>query len=195
MIDDIVKFISGYIPLSPHEIEFIDQQNLIVRSKKNTVLLAEGLQAKECFFVLKGCVRSYHIVDGVERTTAFFTEDQPITPVSYVTGQPSGYFLACVEDAVIALGSHERNRKLIEKIPALASMIMQMNSELLVQQQESFDAYRNLSPEARYLQLMDERPDLLSRVPQYHLASYLGITPESLSRIRRRLMTGTRDPR
>lgn len=189
MTDDIVKFICNYVSLREDEIEFIDRQNLIMRYKKNTVLLAEGQHARECYFVLTGCVRSYYIVDGIERTTAFYMENEPITPVSYINAQPSAYFLSCVEDCTIALGSHDRNKALIERIPALESLIIKMNNQLLVKQQESFDDYRNLSAEARYLKLMEDRPDLLRRIPQYLLASYLGITPESLSRIRRRLMS------
>jgi len=187
MADEIMKFITDYIPLSEEEINIIKEQNLIKTYKKDTLLLSEGELAKECYFILRGCVRSYYLINGEERTTEFYTETQTITPVSYVKKQLSEYYLSCLEDCILAVGSPERNKELIEKIPKLESLILQMNSELLVQKQISFDSFKNLSPEMRYLKLLEARPDLLNRVPQYHLATYLGITPVSLSRMRKRI--------
>ncbi len=187
MADEIIKFISAYIDLSPQEISIIDEQKMIESYKKDTVLLAEGAYAKECYFILKGCVRSYYLVDGEEKTTEFYTEGQGITPISYVTKQPSEYYLSCLEDCDLAISSTERNQKLIEKVPKLKALIMQMNSELLVQNQVSFDNFKNYSPEMRYLKLMETRPDLFNRVPLLHIATYLGITPVSLSRMRKRI--------
>ena len=63
----------------------------------------------------------------------------------------------------------------------------EFSSQMMVEQEIMFDDYHNLDPEMRYVKLMDKRPDLLQRVPQYQLASYLGIKPESLSRIRKRI--------
>jgi CRP-like cAMP-binding protein len=187
MDDAIIKFITSYIELSPEEISIIQEQNLIKSYKKDGLLLSEGEYAKECFFVLKGCVRSYYLVDGEEKTTEFYTENQSINPVSYLTHQPSEYYLSCLEDCVVALGSAERNKKLIEKVPKLEGLVMQMSSELLVQNQISFDQFKNLNPEMRYRKLLETRPDLFSRVPLHHIATYLGITPVSLSRMRKRI--------
>ena len=187
MTDDIIAFITRYIPLSTEEISIIDEQNLIKSYKKDTVLLSEGEYAKECYFILQGCVRSYYLIDGEEKTTEFYTESQAITPISYTQKQPSAYFLSCLEDCIIALGSTERNKKLVERIPKLESLVSQMNSELLIEKQISFDSFKSLSPEQRYLRLLETRPDLFNRVPLYHIATYLGITPVSLSRMRKRV--------
>lgn len=183
----IINYISKYIPLTSEEIESINEQNLIRYYKKNEVLLAEGEHAKECYFVLSGCVRAYYLIDGEERNTEFYIENQSITPVSYQTKKPSEYYLSCLEDCILALGNDERNQKLIEKIPKLMHMIMQMSSEILAQKAIEFDEFKTYSPEQRYLKLLEKRPDLVNRVPLYHLASYLGITQVSLSRIRKRI--------
>jgi CRP-like cAMP-binding protein len=140
---------------------------------------------------MKGCIRSYYLVDGEERTTEFYTEGQSITPVSYVRKEPSLYYLSCVEDSVVAVGSAERNQQLIEQVPALTSLLLQLNSELLVENRLTLDSFKNLSPEERYLQLQETRPELLNRVPLAHLATYLGITPVSLSRMRKRILKRT----
>lgn len=187
MDDFIIKYLSAYIELSPEEEDIIRNQNLIKSFVKDTILLAEGENARECYFVLKGCVRRYYIINGEERTTEFYTENQSIIPVSYTTKKPSEYILSCVEDTVIALGSNERNEELIKQIPKLETMLVQMASEMQVQNQIEMDNFKNLSPEERYLNLTETRPDLLNRVPLNYIATYLGITPESLSRIRKRI--------
>jgi CRP-like cAMP-binding protein len=190
MIHEIIKFITHYVPLTDEEIQIIEDLKLIATYKKNTILLSEGEWAKECYFVLKGCVRSYYLIDGVEKTTEFYTEQQGIVPTAYVTKRPSEYYLACIEDCVLSLGT--KNDLLIEKIPKLKTLILQMNSEMLVEKQLTFDHFKNSSPEVRYKRLMETRSELFGRVPLNQLASFLGITPESLSRIRRRVLKGER---
>ncbi|MFN8355085.1 MAG: Crp/Fnr family transcriptional regulator [Spirosomataceae bacterium] len=187
MDDLIIEYIAKYIPLTNEEIALIKKQNLIKRYKKEEVLLAEGELATVCYFVLSGCVRAYYLIDGEERNTEFYLENQTITPISYQTQLPSGYYLACLEDCVLAIGSDARNKKLIEQIPKLASLVMQMSSELFIQKAIELDDFKNYNPEQRYLKLIENRPDLVNRVPLYHLASYLGITKVSLSRIRKRI--------
>lgn len=187
MNDQVITFITQFIPLNEEEIRIIAEQNLIRFYKKDTILLTEGQLAKECFVVLEGCVRKYYLIDGEERNTEFYLENETITPVSYLKKQPSEYHLSCLEDCILAIGSEERNKKLLEKVPRLTTMILEMNNELLVQTQNTFDDFKNLSPEMRYLKLMETRPEILDRVPLYHIATYLGITPVSLSRMRKRI--------
>lgn len=187
MDEVIINFISKHIPLSEQEVEIIVSQNLIKHFKKNELLLTEGQQAKECYFVLNGCVRSYYLIDGEERNTNFYTENQAITPVSYQTQTPSAYYLSCLEDCVLGIGSTERNNELMEKIPKLSALIMEMNNQLLLQKEAELDNFKTFTPEQRYIKLVQQNPQLANRIPLYHLASYLGITQVSLSRIRKRI--------
>ena len=187
MDDEIIDFISKIIPLTEDQISFIRSQNQFETYKKGTVLLSEGEFCKLNFFILKGCIRSYYIVEGEERTTEFYTERQSIIPISLVKNQPSEYYLSCLEDCVVAVSTAETSQKLIERVPKLESLIIQMHSQLLIEHQVSLDDFKNLNPEMRYKKLLERRPDLLQRVSLFHLASYLGITPESLSRIRKRI--------
>ncbi len=184
----IIDFISQFIKLSENEVQIIKDQNLFRRCVKNELLLQEGQYAKDCFFIIQGCVRAFYIKDGEERNTEFFFENQTIRPVSYLTKQPSQYYLACLEDCLVAIGSEERNKKLVEQIPHLTSLISQMNDNLIVQKTLEFDDFKNHSPEERYLLLLKKKPELLNRIPLYHLATYLGITQISLSRIRSRIL-------
>ncbi len=189
MDESIINFISQYISLSEDEAEIIRRQNAFRVVKKNHILVAQGSMAKECYFILKGCVRAYYLKDGEELNTDFYFENQTVRPVSYQNNQPSAYYLACLEDSILAVGNGARNEELLRKIPKLSSLVFQLNEELLIQKTIEFNDFKNHSPEERYLMLLNSKPELINRIPLYHLASYLGITPISLSRIRSRLVT------
>ncbi len=187
MSNPIVDFLSKYIDLTEEEIDIVSNQNMIRSCKKGTILLSEGTIAKECFFMLQGCVMSYYLVDGEVKVTDFFTESQPITPVSYTTKKPSEYYLECMEDCIISIGTPERSAELMRKLPRLAALGSNIMEDQLANQRMKYDDFIKLSPEERYKNLQKTSPELLNRVPQYHIASYLGIKPETLSRIRKRL--------
>lgn len=187
--DLIIEFIKQYTTLNEKEISAISAQNLIRQFKKNSLILSEGQYANECYFVLKGCVRSYFLIDGIEKTTDFFLENDSITPSSYVDKKPSTYYLSCLEDCVIAIGDEKRNKELIKRVPSLEAMIVKMSAALLNTSKTSLDDFKVLSPEMRYIKLMEARPELFQRAPLQYIASYLGITPVSLSRMRKRIAT------
>lgn len=162
---------------------------LNIRSRpKSKVLLREGQIGNICYFVLKGCVRQYYLIDGEEKTTNFFTEGMPVSSTFVFENRPSKFYLVCNEDCILIEGHPEDERAFMEKMPRM-EMLNRIGVEMELQKsQEKLADYIISSPEERYLNLLDTRPDLLDRVPQYQLASYLGITPESLSRIRKRIM-------
>jgi CRP-like cAMP-binding protein len=187
MKNELAAFLSEYISLSETDIEVISDLSLFMEAKKGTILLKEGQQSKQCYLVLKGCVRSYFLSNGQEKTTDFFTELQPIVPVSYIKQQPSDYYLGCVEDCILSIGSEQSSEMVIQKIPQMEKLFRHFNEQLLADSQQKFENYFTLSPQQRYLKLLETRPDLCQRVPQYQLASYLGLQPESLSRIRKRI--------
>lgn len=191
MDSKIIKFISQYISLTEAEARIIKDSKLIKEFKKGDVLLRAGEYSNRCFFVLNGCIRSYYLVDGEEKNTEFFIENATIIPLSYRTKEPSNYFLSCLEDAVISVASPEQNQLLVQKIPKLKNLIAKLNENNIIQKQIMYDDFKNLSAEERYLKLFNTRPDLINRIPQYHLATFLGITPVSLSRLRARILKNT----
>jgi CRP-like cAMP-binding protein len=185
---EILAYISNFATLSEGETQAILESLNPRLFKKGAFLVREG-QAKDlCYFVLKGCVRQYYLVDGEEKTTHFYTEGQPITPFEGThKGALSKYYLSCMEDCILSVGAQDRTMALFEQFPRLSELARLATEEELGKSQDNFASFIIHSPEERYLHLLDTRPDLLDRVPQYHLASFLGIKPESLSRIRKRL--------
>lgn len=187
MDEELIKFLSNYISLSEEEAKVFTEYHLVKKYPKGTILLEEGQLAKECYFVLDGCVRTYYSVDGEEKNTAFYMERQPITPVSYIKEKPSEYYVSCLEDCILSVCNDETTEELLEKFPNLKPVLAQISNDLLAENRITADDFKKLSPEEHYLKLLKTKPKLCNRIPQYHLASYLGIKPESLSRIRKRI--------
>lgn len=187
MGEEILKFIRSYIDLSEEEADIVRESSHIETFRRNDILLSEGEYARNHFFIIKGCVRTYYIIDGEEKTTEFYTENQSVIPVGIVSKQPSEYYIACLEDSTIAIGSEVKDQELIEKIPKLKNLIMKSDTQVRIQNQVMFDNFKNKNPEMRYRFLLETRPDLFNRVPLQQLATYLGITPVSLSRLRKRI--------
>lgn len=188
MQDILFDFISKYISLTEDEKNALISLDLFRSVKKGTILLKEGQKSQEEFFVLKGCIRKYYIVDGEEKTTAFFTEMEGLTPHCVISKTPSEYFISCVEDTILTIANPDIGVEMNTKFPKFEIMCRILSEELLAKQQINFDEFKISSPEQRYLNLIQVRPDLVQRVPQHQLASYLGIKPQSLSRLRARIM-------
>lgn len=155
---------------------------------KGTILLREGQSCRYCYFILKGCIREYRLDGKTEHTSAFYTEQQAAAQfVSYSNGTASDCYWECVEACELVVGNLEQETAMYDEFPALKDLTRKMMEVDFGTTQEAFARFRSQSPEERYVDLMENRPDLLQRVPQHQLASMLGITPESLSRIRKRI--------
>ena len=183
----LFEFIAKYISLSEEEKAAILSLGIFRSVKKGTVLLSQGQRSQESYFVLKGCLRAYYMIDGEEKTTAFYTEMEGITPQCVLSKEPSGYYMAALEDTLITVSTPGMEAESFEKFPRFETLCRMISEEQLAKSQLSFDEFKTSSPEERYLRLVQNRPDLLQRVPQHQLASYLGITPQSLSRLRARI--------
>jgi CRP-like cAMP-binding protein len=147
-----------------------------------------GEVADKCFFVLKGCVRQFHLEDGMEKTTAFFTEGDAIVDFeSFQHGTPSKHYWITVEDSILMSGTSEDEEKTYAEFPQLEQLTRKMMADNFGKMQQDFAGFISASPEERYLNLLENRPELILRVPQHQIASYLGMTPESLSRLKKRL--------
>ncbi len=188
MQDILFDFISNYITLTEEEKNALVSLDIFHSVPKGTVLLKQGNYSKQSYFVLKGCIRSYYEIDGEEKTTAFFTELEALTPPCVVTKAPSDYFVSCVEDSILIISNSDMEVEINQKFPKFDSMCRVLSEELLAKQRIDFDEFKTSSPEQRYLNLLQKRPDLLQRVPQHQIASYLGIKPQSLSRLRARIV-------
>ncbi len=173
---------------SVEEAAIIKEASIIRQFKKGAFLLRAGQFSINSYFIIKGLLRSYYLVDGEEKVTDFYIENEVFSPTSTVTHKKSEQYLVCMEDCLVSIGTPEIEKAMMEKFPRFEKLCRIFSEELLVKQKSDFDNYKIVSAEQRYINLSKTRADLLQRVPQYQLASYLGITPQSLSRIRKRLV-------
>lgn len=184
----LFDFISKYISLTEEEKNVLLSLDIFRSIKKGTILLKEGQKSKESYFVLKGCIRTYYIIDGEEKTTDFYTEMDALTPHCVINKTPSQYFISCTEDSILLISNSDMEVEVNSKFPKFDTMCRMLTEELLAKERIDFDEFKTSSPEQRYLNLIQKRPDLIQRVPQHQLASYLGIKPQSLSRLRARIV-------
>jgi len=185
---EIVQLLEGALELNEEEAKAVTECIPIKTFEKGHVLLREGQVSNESYFNIQGLVRKYYLVDGEEKTTQFYIEKDAISSLqSYNLKIPSNHYLECIEDCRLAILSRDKEQELFERVPAFESICRVSVEEELGAYQDKLAQFMISSPEKRYLDLMENRPDLLQRVPQYHLASYLGVKPESLSRIRKRI--------
>jgi len=188
MENEIYEYLSKYIPITEELEEELSKIEFIKRFGNGTILLEEGEISNECFFIIKGCIRSYYLKDGEEKTTEFYTEEQAVIPSAYGNKIPSEYYLECIEDTIAGVGTPELETEIYQKFPQLESLNRALGEAIMAKTQNTFAEYKMASPEERYLTLLKNRPDLVQRAPQHQIANYLGIKPESLSRIRKRIM-------
>jgi len=111
-----------------------------------------------------------------------------LTPHCVIQDAASEYFVSCVEDSIITVSNTDMEAEINTKFPKFELMCRKLSEQLLARHQIDFDEFKTSSPEQRYQNLLIKRPDLIQRVPQHQLASYLGIQPQSLSRLRARML-------
>lgn len=188
MENEIVKLISRHLELTNEEAAAFAECIPIKTFKKGEILLREGQISRDSYFVIQGCLRKYYIMSGEEKTTEFYVEDESVASLqSYKNKTPANHYFECVEESRLAVLSYDKEQELFKRVPKYETLCRMSMEDNFGEQQEALAKFIMSSPEERYKNLVDTRPDLLQRIPQYHLASYLGVKPESLSRIRKRI--------
>jgi CRP-like cAMP-binding protein len=157
----------------------------------HTILLREGDISNKAYFIEKGCIRAWFSSKGKDITFQFFLEEMSVSSAeSFKKRVPSIFTLETIEPCVLHWISKEKMDIIMQGIllvPKLRDQMMDILFERQWNYAHHFLSFIKYTPEERYIQLVRERPELIQRVPQQYIASYLGITPVSLSRIRSRL--------
>lgn len=188
--DNLNSYIKSLYPnISESELSALSKEVSCTVYKKNSLLVRQGDIAANCYFILKGCLRLFYVDgEGNEFTSGFFIENESVSILdSYRYGKISPYSIDCIEDCILVEGNLEQEEEMRKRNPSLGYIIQRALEEELNRNQSEQALFRSLPPEKRYLEFLKTRPGLAARVSQYQLASCLGIKPESLSRIKRRI--------
>ncbi len=189
MYDCLRHNIKQRVLLSDREFEEIEAVTTQVLLKKKCSLLTEGTVCDFFAFVNKGCLRSFSVNGkGAEHIVQFAFEDNWISDLqSYIEEKPATLSIESIEDSDILVIRKEDMERLFHSIPLLERWMRLLLQNAYVAVQRRLNHSLSIPAEERYAALLRFHPDIATRVPLIHIAAYLGITPESLSRIRRQL--------
>ena len=187
----ITTFLTSNLDLEPQHIQTLIDFCSYKSIKKNETILEPGQNCKHIFFVEKGLLRQFSIdKKGKEHNVSFAPENWLISDrASYYFNEPSEFYIQALEDTVVLM----LNETFFAKVDQLNPDFKDFNTKLLhkhiKQLQFRINSLLSWTAEERYLDFIKTYPDLTLRIPQTMIASYLGITPESLSRVRKELAT------
>jgi CRP-like cAMP-binding protein len=159
--------------------------------RKRETLVAQGQVCHEIGFILSGSCRFFFLKDGTEISNYFCFQGELVSSYqSFLKRAPSFPAIQALEDAVLLCFSHAGLQQLLQNplvAPKMERFGRMVAEYLICCYEERMVSFITLNPEERYRQLLEKQPDLLQRIPQHYVANYLGITPVSLSRIRKRI--------
>lgn len=190
MTQFFIDSLRKYIPLSEEEISLLEETLNIRKVKKKQWIVTPGEVCKTEFFVNKGCFRSYFIDDnGHEHITKFATEGWWITDISsFYSGKEGHMYVEALEDGEVIPVRKENMEMLSDKIPQLNKYLKLVYQKGLANSCDRLLRTISSTAAEHYQRFLSEYPDIEKRVPQYMIASYLGVTPEFLSKAKARLV-------
>ena len=177
------------VNLSKEEEEVIKQYLTPKKLRKKQYLLQEGDICKHIAFVEKGALKAYVVDDaGAESIIQFALEGWVISDLySFLTGEPATYNIDALENAELVLISKSAHEELLKKIPKYETYIRLQITGAYIALQKRLTSIISLPLEERYKNFLAVYPNIAQRVPQHMIASYMGLTPETLSRVRSRM--------
>ncbi|TLX78374.1 Crp/Fnr family transcriptional regulator [Labilibacter sediminis] len=184
----LLKNIETYITLNQDELSLLEKSLTKKTYDKKDVIFEEGKISNEIYFVSKGCVRLFYNVDGTDKTAFFYTEGQFICAgESFTFNIPAKENYQAIEPTELIIFTKTDIEKLTLQIPKMEVIARVAVENELITSQKVIASFVTKSPEERYIDLLNTQKELFQRVPQQYIASFLGVSPETLSRIKTRV--------
>lgn len=188
--DDAILFanIQKHIPLDDSDTEYLKSIFSIIPISRKELLLKQGELSRKLFFVESGSIRAYHLSDkGKEATVMFAIEDWWITDMhGFINQRPAVLSLEALEDSTILSLNFEGFEELLERIPKFERFFRILFQNAYVREQLRVLDSISLSTEERYNRFKNKYPQIVEKVSQKQIASYLGVTPEFLSAVKKK---------
>jgi CRP-like cAMP-binding protein len=185
----LLKYISKFISLTNEEEVFLLSKLNYRKYLKGQYIVQQGDVCKHTNFLISGCTKTFFMDEkGLEHIVLFAIEDWWTSDIgSYISQSASDFNVQCIEDTEVIQFQYDYEEELYTKIPKLERLFRKMLEKALVSSQKRIVGNFSLSAKEQYLQFKKQYPTIEQRVPQYMVASYLGITKEFLSKIKSQL--------
>ena len=189
MFDQLKAYYKSLVPgLQQDDWNALERKLTVQHLKKGEFLIHNSEICRQVSFINKGLLRVFYLADGKEICTGFVCENEYISSyASFLTSQPSSENMDALEDAELINLSYTDMQKLYKSNPVFETFGRKMAETLFIKISLQTTRLLTMSPEERYLSVVQYQPFIIQRVPQYMIASFIGITPEHLSRIRRKI--------
>jgi CRP-like cAMP-binding protein len=166
----------------------LSNNSKILVLEKGTTLIREGQYSDKTFFIINGCARAFYLKDGKDISDWFAFENDFISSInSFFLNIPSPHFIELLEDSVLLEISRENVEKMADTYRDFERLSKVIVIKTMLMQQERISSMQFHSAEQKYENVLSIHPNISQRIPLTHIASYIGITLETLSRIRKRL--------
>lgn len=187
MLENIKKSITSLVDFEEEDLMYFLSLFTYKKIKKNQYFLCEGEICNQVAFINSGLIRSFFLIDGREQVDSFSLESEWITDyVSFLNRQRSAFYIQAMVDTELFLLSYDNIQKIYDRGKAFERFGRLITEQLYIISVSRATSLLLEKPEQRYLTLLKEEPHLLALIPLKQIASYLGVEPESLSRIRKR---------
>ncbi|GAA0894146.1 Crp/Fnr family transcriptional regulator [Fulvivirga kasyanovii] len=183
----LINIVESRVPVSPEEQELLTASFHPKSSKKNEFLLKSGQKPQQLYFIVSGYVRCFYVDDeGNEITTDILSARELVTSFeSFLKDIPSSYSIQCISDCELLFISKQDYQALYQKVEGWPVFCQGVYESHILKMTSRINALQTLSASDRYEKLLNKQPEIALHTPVKHLASYLGIKPQSLSRIRK----------
>ena len=189
-MERLIGHINSILPMSTVDLAHLTPIRVELSIKKKANLFVQGEVCKNIYFLTKGFFRMYYIdLEGNEINTRFTqVANFMVDFQSFLTQKPSRYYWQAMEDSTVLAFAFKDVQRLYASSSSWQKFGRLIAERVYLQLNERVEMLQFMSPEQRYVYLLETRPELFNQISQFQMASYLGIKPESLSRLRKRLL-------
>ena len=192
MNNNLVLELSKMADLTKSDLSIISPFFKTKHYKKGEYFLEEGRFCKYVGFVNEGLFNFFYLDNGVQRTRGFFFPNSFISNYScFLENNKSKTFIQAMEDCTVTILHKDDISFLYETLPKFYELSNSILQDLYLDVSKKYESFLIDSAQDRYLELIKSRPMLIKKIPQYMIASYIGVTPEALSRIKKRILKNT----